>query len=211
MKNAKEKRKKANSQAGREVFTVGPDDGAEETAAHIGSESESKKPDRIQLSFDLKPDGSPDFSSMREKTKERMRDVFSNPLLGEQLGIRTLPPPSDVFHPSMISGMYDMLGTIEQSLFPMFFPKVSEHIWKRVFTYTPEEKAALVPPTTRVINKYASEWMIRWQDEIMLATLLVTITTAKVNAAVMLSRMNHPQPVSEMPKPEEPAKPEPVQ
>lgn len=208
MKTQSKKRDKANSKAGSDVFTVGPNSAG--SAPLETSEPEEQgsngamKPDRIQLSFDVNPDGSLNFSSMREKTKEKLRTVFSDPLLAEYLGTKPVSAQVNVINPVLVSGFYDVLGSVECSVFPMFFPKVPDHVWKRVFTYTQEEKAVLIPPTGRLLNKYCSEWFLKWQDEIQLAILLTTFTVAKVQAAVMLSRMNQPQPVTEMPEPEPP-------
>src|SRR5579863_1198565 len=148
------------------------------------SNGNKKEKDRIQLSFDVNENGAPDYSSMREKTRERLRQIISDPKFAEEIGIPSpaaIHPEVQVFHPAMVGAMYDMMGAIEAAVIPMFFPKVPHVIAKQVFTYTPTEKEMLNGPTTRVLNKYAAEWMIKYQDEIALAGMLVSLTVGKVN------------------------------
>jgi hypothetical protein len=175
------------------------DDAKEQAAAS----SNGNKKERVTFSFDVDESGSPDFSSMRDKTKERVKQFFTDPKIAEQFGARpgAAAPEVQIFHPAMVSGLYDMLGAIEATV-AQRYGKIPQHIAKQVFTYTPAEKDALAGPTVRVLNKYAAEWMIRFQDEIALATILISLTVAKVNAAITLSKMSQGQSV-EMPKKEE--------
>ena len=101
----------------------------------------------------------------------------------------------------MVSGLYDMLGSIEAAV-AQRWGHISPHIAKQVFTYTPAEKEALSGPTIRVLNKYVADWMIRFQDEIALGTLLISLTIAKVNAATIMQRASQGK-VTEMPKKED--------
>lgn len=148
----------------------------------------NKPKERVTISFDVDEGGSPDFSSMRGKTKERVKQFFSDPKIASEFGTRTAIPEVQIFHPAMISGMYDMLGTLE-AVAAQRWGNIPEPVAKQVFKYTPEEKEALAGPTIRVLNKYVSEWMIKYQDELALASLLIAVTVAKVNAAIVLTKM----------------------
>jgi|SRR5579859_1963651 len=153
-----------------------------------------------RFSFPLTPEGKIDFSSMRDKSREKMKSLLSDPEVAQILGGSASPAAEvQMFHPAIVSGLYDMVGVMEATMLPMFFPKVPPEIFKQVFTYTPQEKELLIPPTTRVLNKYAASWMIKYQDEIALGTLLVSMTVAKVNAAVMLSKMQQAAPAPAAP------------
>lgn len=199
MKTLNRKHKSGKNKPDAETFTVGPATGTEGEAENTEREerrtSSEVRPDRIQLSFDVNEDGTVDYSSMREKTKNKMRQVFSDPALADFLSVNRVSSGGTgnsevtIFQPGVVSGFYDMLGALESEVMPMFFPKVQRDIWKKVFTYTPEEKAALVPPTSRVLEKYAGPWLIKWQDEIALAGILITMTVTKVNMAITLSKM----------------------
>lgn len=149
------------------------------------------KPTRLNLSFDLDENGLPDFSRMHDRTKSKAKEFFNDPKMRDAFGVRQEQAPLNaevqIFHPAMISGLYDMLGSIE-AMAAERWGKIPGPVAKQVFTYTSAEKEALSGPTIRVLNKYVADWMIRYQDEIALATLLVSLTVAKVNAAIMLAR-----------------------
>jgi hypothetical protein len=139
-----------------------------------------------RIAIPIKESGAIDFDMMRESTKQKLRDaIASTPEL------RPTEPTAQqiqIFHPAMISGMYDMLGAIESAGAQRFW-KIPEPVAKQVFTYSPTEKDALSGPTIRVLNKYAAEWMIKYQDEIALATLLTSLTISKVNGAIIAARL----------------------
>lgn len=183
-----------------ETFTVGEVEKPENPV--IQEERETRfKP---KISLPINEDGSFDFSTMREATKERLRAaVASSPSLFPS----SAPSEVMLFPPQVIAVMYGAIGATE-SMLAQRMGKIPKQIADSVFTYTPQELELLYPPTARVLQKYASEWMIKYQDEIALATLLVSMTVAKVNAAVTLTR-GHKAEVVEMPKKED--KPEVVQ
>lgn len=147
---------------------------------------------RFQLSFDLNADGSPDLSAMRGSTKEKVQAFFSDPKMAQAFGVKApVQAEVQVFHPAMVAGLYSMLGSIE-ALAVSRMTKIPVPICKQAFTYTPQEIEALTPPTVRVLNKYAADWMIKYQDEIALVTLLSSITISKYNIAVMAAKMSQP-------------------
>jgi len=163
-----------------------------------------------RLSFALNPDGTVDFESMRSSTREKLRQVYSDPATAKALGLVPESTPTvNIFNPAMVAGMYGLLGTIETAILPKFFPKVPEHLFRQVFTYTPQEVELLTPPTARVLNKYCSAWFLKWQDEIALATLLSTMTLQKVTLLNALARAEAESKVVTMPSPPAPAEPEP--
>lgn len=182
----KTKNRQTRTQPATETFTVGPDPVS--TPEEV---SNGHKKDRLQFAFDLDEKGIPDFSSMREGTRKKVREIFNNPEFANAVGAKPASAPQpQIFHPIMIGGMYDVIGAIEATIIPKIFKECSPIVAKQVFTYTAEEKAALEGPTIRVLNKYVAEWMIRFQDEIALAMILTSLTITKVNAAIMLSKMN---------------------
>jgi len=183
-----------------ETYTVGPDPKAdvkeEEPKDTVQVQPEEKR-ERTTFGFDVNADGSPDFSSMRGKTKEKFRQFLNDPRVIAEFGIGASSPISpqiECISPAMVSGFYHLLGHVEAEIFGAAM-KLPPGIAQRVFLYNEQEKALLVPPTTRVINKYAPEWLIKYQDEITLATLLVQVTVAKVSVARVMVRQT-PPPVS---------------
>lgn len=147
---------------------------------------------RSRIAIPIKEDGTIDIGAMREATKTKLREALNLTPDFRQAQPTAAP---QVFHPAMVSGLYDMMGSIESALAQRFF-KIPEPVAKQVFAYSPQEKEALTGPTVRVLNKYAADWMIKYQDEITLASLLVTLTVQKVNAALIVSRMQRASTVS---------------
>jgi len=159
---------------------------AENTSEQVKDEKTSGR-----FTLNVTPEGKIDFSRMQTSTREKLRAMFADPAVAEALGMSGAAAPGivDVIPPGMVAGMWDMFGKLQQLVMPLFFPKVKPDIWTQVFIYSPEEKAQLIPPTTRVLNKYATEWMIKYQDELLLAGLFLTITFAKINMAITLQKM----------------------
>lgn len=181
-----------------EIFTIKEP----ETENPVIQETPQQKV-KPKISIPINEDGSFDFTSMRDATKERLRAaVASSPSL-----FPSGPAEVMMFPPQVINVMYGAIGATE-SMLAQRMGKIPKPIADQVFSYTPQELELLYPPTAKVLQKYASEWMIKYQDEIALATLLTSMTVAKVNAAVTLAR-THKAEVVEMPKKEE--KPEVVQ
>jgi hypothetical protein len=191
----KTKRKKSEV-----LFEVQP----ESTVEDIPVSSSPSTFSRPKIAVPIKEDGTFDLDAMREATKEKLRAAIAG-----TPGIN--PPqattPGQMFPPQVVWAMYGALGAIE-SMVAQRMGKVPKEIADRVFTYSPQELELLTPPTSRVLQKYAGEWLIKYQDEIALATLLTSITIAKVNASIMLSKQHSN--VVEMPKKEEETPPEPV-
>ena len=152
------------------------------------AESHKKQgPPRKGVWIYLNDDGSMDTAAMREGTREKLRQavastpMFSAPGNGPQVEVQ-------IFNPMMIEGMYNLLGSLECVAFQKAFPVIPPTLIRQVIPYTPQEKAALVPPTVRVLNKHANAWMIKWQDELALGTLLLSMTVNKVQALLMLAK-----------------------
>jgi hypothetical protein len=191
-------RKPEQPKSKQESFIVGEGPLVDESQAVASAPAEGngyKPGSKLQVS--LKEDGSIDWDTMRESTKEKVKQMIrSSGIPGN--GVQA---EAQMFNPQMVSGMYDMLGAIEATV-AQRFGKIPPHIAKQVFTYTSAEKQSLEGPTIRVLNKYIPDWMIKYQDEIALASTLIALTTAKVNAAITLAKISQAQSV-EMPKKEE--------
>lgn len=188
----KTKNKKSRSQT--EVFTVGPDPATTEETT-IREETASVKP---KLSVPLREDGSFDLDSMRASTIDKLKQAIAGtPGVSATVNSGASGVVME-FPPMVIYTLYGGIGAVEAMIASFGF-KVPRTIADSVFTYTPDELNALVPPTSRVLSKYASDWMIKYQDEIALAGLLTTITLKKVQMCIMLSRQSQEN-VVEMPK-----------
>ena len=156
-----------------------------------------------RIQFNLNEDGSIDLDSMRDKTLERLRAA-----IGSTPGIRTevqTATPVMLFPPPVIHAMYQSISLIETMIAPRF--GISPVVAKNVFTFTPEELSSLTPLTARVLQKHMSQWMLTWQEELMLGSLLLSMTVSKINAAITLMRMSQVQTAQTEEKPPEEPQP----
>jgi hypothetical protein len=164
-------------------------------------ETTGAKPTPYKLQIPITDDGCIDVASMRPKTIEKLQQA-----IGSTPGLQGSTPaaPSGqvaVFPPVIIHTMYRTMGTLEALIATKFF-HIPENISQKVFPYTPTELEALTPVTSRVLSKYAADWMIKYQDEIALGSMLSTMTVTKINAAIILAKGSQAQ-IVEMPKKED--------
>lgn len=111
-------------------------------------------------------------------------------------------PMPDIVPAPLVQSMWSAVGSLEVMLAHM--ANVPNTIAQKVFPYTPAELQMLTPPTLAVINKHASDWMLKWKEEITLVGVFGSITLTKVNLCMMLMKQQGALNVVEMPKPEEP-------
>jgi hypothetical protein len=143
---------------------------------------------RLAIPFDS--NGKVMWDTMRASTKEEVRKVVEGMLRDRELaasfGIDK--PLVEVFPPEWTGALYDALGAVETALAPKLFG-IDSKIAAQIFPFTLAEKEKLAGPTSKVINKYAVDWMIRFKEEIALLMLLASITYAKVMAAKMAQQL----------------------
>jgi hypothetical protein len=147
----------------------------------------------------ITPDGKIAWDRMRESTKGELKELLSRPDVQKFAGIGGDAKPVEVISPEWVDRLYDMLGVLESTAF-VKIGGISPEVAKSVFTYSQAEKDTLREPTAKVINKYATAWMIRFQDEIALGFLLGSITMVKVQAAIMLSKLGSAKSASATPE-----------
>jgi len=140
-----------------------------------------KGSERKTVSWYVDSAGVIQWDRVRDATKDQLRDLFKSPTTLEKLGLNPEEPaaPVEFFDPEWCDELYDTLGKIE-AFGAVRFWKVNPEIASKVFTYTEKEKDKLRGPTSRVVNKYVAEWMIRFKDEIALALLLFAMTANKI-------------------------------
>lgn len=157
----------------------------EETAPVTGQVDEGEGYVRKGFSFYLGPDGKIAWEKMREKTRREFDDFLRRPDVAEKFGPKGVdspnqPPP--MFPPESLGIFFNILGGIE-AFGAHRFAGISPDIAKRVFTYTDTERELLGPPLCKVLNKYIPAWMVKYQDEILLASLFLSITAQKIALA----------------------------
>lgn len=164
-------------------------------AATAASTADSYYRPGSKVVLTLKEDGSIDLDSMRDSTQAKLKEALGKTPAFKQEKAPTPDVVVEVFHPEMVKGLYSLLGSIE-SMMAQKYGKISPDVARKVFAYTDPEIAALKGPTVRIMNKYAADWMIKYQDEITLFSLLGSMTVAKVNAAIALEKMKNVTPIT---------------
>jgi hypothetical protein len=162
-----------------------------ETAENMNLRPENTPEDgRVAISWYADQEGKPDISRMRPAMRERLKGLIADPEVVKALGVEAAPVPQaeavKVFDPAYCSSLYGAVGFIE-ALFAQKFLELNPEMAKQIFTYSPAEIEKLSDPTSKVLNKYAADWMIRFKDEIALGMLFFSITAGKIMAARMLT------------------------
>jgi hypothetical protein len=140
-----------------------------------------------RLSIPLTADGQIDYDSMREKTRQKVKDLIGGPRDASP------KPIVEVFDPAWTNALLDTLGKVE-SFAAVQVLKMTPEIAEKAFSYNEMEKAKIGVPLAKVINKYAPVWMEQYKDEIALAMLFVTITAVKYQMATMLMAASKAKP-----------------
>jgi hypothetical protein len=143
------------------------------------------KPPRAEndrLTIPLDKDGRPDFASMRDKTRERVRKVISDPAVARELGITPdAAPAAKVLPRELTMAAVTMISQLETIIIARV-TKAPAAIVLAVAPYTPEEKELIAPALENVLNKYSPAVLNKWSDEIALTVLLSTLTMRKIEA-----------------------------
>ena len=144
----------------------------------------------------LNEDGSNDINNLREATKEKLENaVKATPFFQQQLEPTAMP----LFGPEVIGGLYNVIGMLEARLVS-WWKGVPPAIAAKAFAPTPQEIAGLTPLTSKIPEKYSSEWMKKYRDECTLLLMLSTLTLQKFELCAALMKQAA---VVEMPKREE--------
>lgn len=145
---------------------------------------------KAKIAVPLNEDGTIDIGTMREKTKDRLKKALaSTPEFSISSGTVAGASAAPMFPPMVVVSLYRSITMIEV-LLAQRMAGIPQPIAQEAFTFSEKELEQLIPPTSRIMAKYATEWMLKYQDELALATMLTTMTMAKVNAAIMLSKIS---------------------
>lgn len=180
---------------------------AAEPAMPIGFQEQAEQEERTRrprgsvevtrLSVPVLDGGSKiDWEHMRESNKEQVKKALAAWLndadLAKTLGFEK--PLVQVFSPSWCDTIYDTIGNLEVMMAPKLFGVTIEQAG--ILRYSEAEKDQLREPTARVINKYVPVWLAKFEDEIKLGMLLVSISFVKIQMLRAIAMMPKPQPPS---------------
>ena len=161
---------------------------AAEPTAKMSSHAAGVSP---RLSIPLTSDGFFDLATMQGKTKEKLLKALTDPALGSSLGDVPKVTSNDQFPPEICGVLYDSLSALMIAIARRAGYAGDEAA--RALIFTGDEKAALSGRTSKVLNKHLSGAFGKYQDEIMLATLIGTMVSGKV------SQLRKPASVHEFP------------
>lgn len=150
---------------------------------------EDLKPAPRRISIPLNDDGSVALGSMRDDQIADFKTLIHRPEIVEEV---TPKPAAEFISPTSCDGVFDVFGKV-MSFTAVKFKDVPADIAEQAFPFTAAEKEMLREPTARVINKHAPAWLVKWQDEIALSLILVTVINAKIQLCNALLAARTPQ------------------
>ncbi len=151
-------------------------------------EPEKEKETAGRLVIPLDAEGRLDLSSYRPGSRERLkRALMDGALLGE-LGIN--PEPIDEFTPKNCKGLYSLLNEFCVWAASTPFFGVPPELARQALAYSDEDMEILAEPTCAVLNKRASNFLLKHKDEALLLSALISVHQRKVMylAALMKKR-----------------------
>jgi hypothetical protein len=156
------------------------------------SVSENSAPSPRRISIPLNDDGSVAIGSMRDDQISDWKKLIRRPEIVEEI----TPKVVEVISKETCDGIYDVAGK-GLSLLAVQFKNVPSEIADKAFPFNEMEKEMLSKPTARILNKYAPGWLTKYQDEISLCFLLVTIINAKIQLCTALMNVSANSPKTE--------------
>ena len=133
-----------------------------------------------RVAIPLTADGRVAVDRMRQGTRDQLVAMLRDPDLARALGL-TPDATATALPPAMILPVVHALSQLETIVVARLTGAPAE-IVLRVAPYTPAEQEVLAPVIGNVLNKHAGAFLGRWGDEVALIALLVSLTTAKVQA-----------------------------
>lgn len=159
----------------------------ENTPENDGEQPRPPEGEKIapRLSVQLDEHGSIAWDRMRPETRDKLRAAlqspgganvvpFERPAAGPAA---TSEPGAQSIPPELCEVLYDSLSALMMGLARRQGYTVEQ---VPVLAFTPQEKNALVPATVKVLDKYGAS-LGKYQEEIVLGTLLTTIITGKLS------------------------------
>ena len=174
-----------------------------------GPEIEREKPNRI--SFNMTPEGAPDWERMLPKTRAQLTDLLKSKSVQKELGI-TEQEAKEIteigFGEDEANAFLDLLSNIDAAAASKIYG-VPMEITSQAFAFTPDHRKKINPPMVRVLNKWGPSILKTWKDEIGLTIVLLAVLNAQVRVMHMMEdrrRKNAPAPKPVTPITQAPAK-----
>jgi hypothetical protein len=153
------------------------------------SENETDSKKRISIGIGVEPDGTFNFESMREPTKESIRKLISDPGFAKEFGTTgaEAKPEEKQFTENFSNSLYDGVGFVMQTIAPRM--GIDPEVAQEVLAFTPEQKEMLAGPTTETLNLIPiPPFVIKYQCVGVLVMMLGTIMSTKLEQAKDLTK-----------------------
>lgn len=192
-------RKRKGDESERESSAAPPSLPAESAASETASQ---KVNDRI--SFYIGEDGLPQWDRISPKTIDQLRSILNSSDAVERLGVKreTVKEAHELgFDATEANALLDLLEILKAAGASKIFD-VPHEITSRAFKDTELQRSKMVPPITKVLNKWGPSLLKTWKDEIGAAIIFVSVTNAQTQMMRHLDaqrKKSQPQPVREMP------------
>jgi hypothetical protein len=154
----------------------------------------------------------PQWDRLHPKTVDQLRAILSDKNCQKKLGIAE--PVKEVheqgFDDTEANGLLDLLQTIKAAGASKVFD-VPYDITSQAFTDTELQRNKMVPPITKLLNKWGPSILKTWKDEIGAGIIFISVTNAQIKMMRHLEaakKRTGPQNVKEMPNRSVKAEPE---
>lgn len=147
-------------------------------------EKESLVDSRFALPLDK--DGKLLLETMRPASRDKLKELLSDPTLGKALGLApdvdpTNAGPSLSIPPMLLLPLVNVLSLAEMMVVARV-TKAPREIVERVAGFSREEAQQIAPALGAVLSKYGTGLLTKYGDEIALAAMLSMMTMGKIAA-----------------------------
>lgn len=158
----------------------------------------------VYFSVPVTSDDQVPWDQLGERKLARLRRIATDPEFVRRVLPARVDAPATGIDPSVCGVLYDALSVLMVGIAQARGVPIER---AAVLRFTPDEKGALVEPTAKVLSKYVGEF--KYQDEIMLGVLVLTIINGKLQYMNQLAKGPHQAPPPPPPAPVIPLAPAP--
>jgi hypothetical protein len=159
-----------------------------------------------RVSLPLTDDGRVDLDRMHDSTRGTLKALLADRELAGKLGLLPQGDQSAATLPPFVGiALAQSLSALEVTIVGRL-TKAPHALVVEIATLSPQEQMQVAPALLAVVNKYGATLFRRFGEEITLCLLLLSITTAKINAVndALRQRERQPSQVVNFPSPPPP-------
>lgn len=134
---------------------------------------------KISVSIPLLDDGSPDWNSAQDRTKDKFRAIFRSNKTQAEFG--NPDKPLEIVSPQVAHVFINQFFGLE-ALFFAYRWKIPVNEAQAICELRPQEEAQVIPLVRKVCAKHGSEFLDKWGDEIALLLMLIMFSQSRYSA-----------------------------